>query len=120
MDMMKDLLRNFLDQLFLVFLDNILIYSENIREHVGYLREVPQRLREHQLYAKTSMCEWVKQLVEFLGQKINGGGVTRAEENLKAVRDGTTPSNVKGVRPFLGFANYYRRFLKNFIIIANH
>lgn len=68
MEMMNDLLRNFLDWSILVLLDNILIYSTNIEEHTKHLRSVLQKLHEHQLYVKTFKCKWVKTLVEFLRQ----------------------------------------------------
>ena len=57
--------------------------------------------------------------VEFLGQQISRGGMTPTEAKLKAVQDWATPEDVKGVRSFLGFANYYRRFVQNFAAIAD-
>ena len=53
--------------------------------------------------------------MEFLGQQICRGGMTPTEAKLKAVQDWATPKDVKGVRSFLGFANYYRRFIQNFV-----
>ena len=61
----------------------------------------------------------LKTSVEFLGQQISRGGMTPTEAKLKAVRDWATPKDVKGVRSFLGFANYYRRFVQNFAAIAD-
>ena len=57
--------------------------------------------------------------VEFLGQQISRGGMTPTEAKLKAVRDWATPEDVKGVRSFLGFTNYYRRFVQNFAAIVD-
>ena len=65
------------------------------------------KLREHKLYVKVSKCEILKTSVEFLGQKIYRGGMTPREAKLKAVQDWATPEDVKGVRSFLGFTNYY-------------
>ena len=76
-------------------------------------------LREHKLFAKASKCEMLKTSVEFLGQQISRGGMTPTKAKLKAVRDWATPEDVKGVRSFLGFANYYRRFVQNFVVIAD-
>jgi hypothetical protein len=118
MYMMNDLLGDFLDRFVLVFLDDILIYSANLEEHAEHIRSVLLKLREHKLYAKASKCEFVKDSIEFLGQQICAGGITPTEAKLKAIRDWATPQNVHDVRSFLGFANYYRRFIRNYADIA--
>ena len=61
----------------------------------------------------------LKTSVEFLGQQISRGGMTPTEAKLKAVHDWATPKDVKGVRSFLGFANYYQRFVENFAAVAD-
>ena len=114
MNMMNDLLGDYLDRFVLVFLDDILIYSANIDQHAEHLRQVLQRLREHRLFAKASKCEFVKTTIEFLGQQVCGDGLTPTEAKLKAIRDWATPQNVTDVRSFLGFTNYYRRFIRNY------
>ena len=73
---------------------------------------------EHQLYAKASKCEIMKTFVEFLVQQICRDGMTPIRANLKAVRDWATPKDIQNLRCFLGFANYYRRFIKDFATIA--
>ena len=67
MNMMNDLLGEYLDQVVLVFLDDVLIYSANPQDHVEYLRKVLGKLQEHKLYMKGSKCEVLRTLVEFLG-----------------------------------------------------
>ena len=119
MNMVNDLLGGYLDKFVLVFLDDVLIYSANPQDHAKHLRKVLGKLREHKLFAKASKCEMLKTSVEFLGQQISRGGMTPTEAKLKAVRDWATPEDVKGVRSFLGFANYYRRFVQNFAAIAD-
>ena len=94
----------------------ILPTHRTIAEH---LRKVLGKLREHKLCAKASKCEMLKTSVEFLGQQISRGGMTPTEAKLKAVCDWATPEDVKGVRSFLGFVNYYRRFVQNFVAIAD-
>ena len=118
MNMMNDLLEEFLDRFVLVFLDDILIYSANLDQHKEHLWRVLMKLREHQLFAKASKCEFVKGSIEFLGQQICGTGVTPTEAKLKAIRDWATPQNVHDVRSFLGFTNYYRRFIRSYSDIA--
>ena len=87
MNMMNDLLGEYLDRFVLVFLDDILIYSANIDQHTEHVEKVLQKLREHRLYAKASKCEFVKDTVEFLGHQICGNGLTSTEAKLQAIRD---------------------------------
>ena len=119
MNMMNDLLGKYLGKFVLLFLDNVLIYSANPQDHADHLRKVLGKLREHQLFAKAYKCEILKKSIEFLGQQICRGGMTPTEAKLKAVQDWATPQDVKGVRSFLGFANYYRCFVKDFAAIAD-
>ena len=67
MNMMNDLLHDFLDEFVLVFLDDILTFSRSMEEHTGHLRRIFQRLRENKLYAKASKCEMAKTTADFLG-----------------------------------------------------
>ena len=117
--MMNALLREYLDKFVLVFLDDILIYSASIEEHVEHLRQVLDVLRKERLFAKSSKCELLKTSIEFLGQQVSAEGMTPTKAKLKAVRDWSRPHDVSGVRSFLGFANYYRRFVKNFAGVVN-
>ena len=119
MNMMNDLLGDYLDDFVLVFLDDVLVYSADTEQHAKHLRKILGKLREQHLYAKASKCEMLKTSVEFLGQQISSGGMTPTEAKLKAVKDWTVPKDVRDVRSFLGFANYYRRFVKDFAAIAD-
>ena len=119
MDMTNALLQEYLDKFVLVFLDDILIYSASIEEHVEHLCQVLNVLRKERLFAKSSKCELLKISIEFLGQQVSAEGMTPTEAKLKAVRDWSRPHDVSGVRSFLGFANYYKRFVRNFAGVAN-
>ena len=114
MSMMNDLLGEYLDRFVLIFLDDILIYSANVQEYTEHMRKVLQVLCEQKHYAKASKCEIYKHSVEFLKQQICGGGMTPTEAKLKVVRDWAKPQNVRDIQSFLGFANCYRRFVKDF------
>jgi hypothetical protein len=103
-----------LDKFVMVFIDDILVYSKSMEEHEEHLRVVLQRLREHQLYAKFSKCEfWIKE-VPFLGHVISPEGITVDPDKVKEVLDWKPPMSVSKVRSFLGFVGYYRRFIPNF------
>ena len=111
MNLMNDVLADYLDDFVVVFLDDILIYSKTIDDHVVHLRKVLQKLREHQLFAKASKCEIAYESIEFLGQQVTPAGMSPTEVKIKAVREWDTPQDVKDVRSFLGFANYYWRYV---------
>ena len=78
MNMMNDLLGDYLDKFVLVFLDDILIYSATLEDHLEHLRKTLSVLRKYQLYAKASKCEFVTTTIEFLGQRVCGGEIGRA------------------------------------------
>ncbi|KAL0384683.1 UNVERIFIED_CONTAM: Retrovirus-related Pol polyprotein from transposon.6 [Sesamum radiatum] len=118
MALMNRTFQEYLDRFVIVFIDDILVYSKNREEHEQHLRIVLQILKEKELYAKLSKCEfWVNQVV-FLGHVISGDGVMPDPSKVKAIMEWRVPKNVTEVRSFLGLAGYYRRFVEGFSIIA--
>ena len=103
----------------LYFWMTFIIYSKTIKDHVRHLGLILEKLRQHQLYAKASKCLIATNEIEFLGQMITAKGMCPVEEKLRAVKEWHEPKNVKDVRSFLGFANYYRRYVRNFAEIPN-
>ena len=107
-----------LDKFVVVFIDDILVYSKTKKEHAEHLRIVLTRLREHQLYAKFSKCDfWLKE-VQFLGHVLSAEGVAVDPSKVKDVLDWKPPATVHQVRSFLGLAGYYRRFIPDFSKIS--
>jgi hypothetical protein len=102
----------------IVYLDDILIFSQNEEEHLGHVRWALEKLRENQLFAKMKKCEWMQTEVAYLGHRISQGKVAMDPEKVKAVREWPVPTTVKDVQAFLDLANYYRRFVKQFSHIA--
>ena len=116
--LMNQILRPYIDKFVLVYLDDILIYSNSDEEHLEHLRLVFEALREYKLYAKPSKCTFNQQTVEFCGHLV-GQGVTRVlDSKVKAIQEWPQPRNVQEVRQFYGLVNYYRRFIRHFSIIA--
>ena len=102
----------------LVFMDDILIYSATLEEHLQHLEQVFTILHENQLYVKLSKCSFAQQGLEYLGHVISAAGVQTDPAKISAVRDWPVPTNVKQVRGFLGLTGYYRRFIKHYGIIS--
>uniref|UniRef100_A0A4W5NFV0 ribonuclease H n=1 Tax=Hucho hucho TaxID=62062 RepID=A0A4W5NFV0_9TELE len=101
-----------------VYIDDILIYSATRAEHVSLVRKVLGRLLEHDLYVKAEKCLFFQQSISFLGYRISKSGVEMENDRISAVRNWPTPTTVKEVQRFLGFANYYQRFIRGFGQVA--
>ncbi len=115
---MNDVLRDMLNKFVFVYLDDILIYSKSEEEHVQHVRRVLQRLLENQLFVKAEKCEFHKQSVSFLGFIVAPGSMQMDPEKVSAVTNWSTPTDRKQLQRFLGFANFYRRFIRNYSSVA--
>ena len=118
MSLMHTVFTDFLDSFVVIFIDDILIYSRSQEEHARHLRMVLQRLREHQLYAKFSKCDFWIERVAFLGHVISKDGLAVDPQKIAAITDWRRPESVTEVRSFLGLAGYYRRFVAGFSRLA--
>nr|AAX96626.1 retrotransposon protein, putative, Ty3-gypsy sub-class [Oryza sativa Japonica Group]ABA92968.1 retrotransposon protein, putative, Ty3-gypsy subclass [Oryza sativa Japonica Group] len=114
MNLMNKVFMEYLNKFVVVFIDDILIYSKTKEEHEEHLRLALEKLREHQLYAKLSKCEFWLPEVKFLGHVISVGGVAMDPSNVESVLNWKQPKMVLEIRSFLGLAGYYRRFIENF------
>jgi hypothetical protein len=118
MEAMNKMLHDFLDDFVVVFLDDILIYSNTEEEHEHHLRLVLDALRKNQFYDKLKKCAFWLSKVAFLGHVINQYGIAVDPKNVAAVVEWKRPSSVSEIRSFLGLAEYYRRFMPNFSSIT--
>ncbi|XP_057418514.1 uncharacterized mitochondrial protein AtMg00860-like [Lotus japonicus] len=118
MDYMNRIFNPYLDKFVVVFIDDILIYSRSKQEHEEHLRLVLGILRERQLYAKLSKCEFWLESVKFLGHVVSKAGIAVDPAKVEAVNSWEAPKTVTEVRSFLGLAGYYRRFIEGFSKIA--
>ena len=119
MDLMNRVFHPYLDHFVVVFIDDILVYSKDAKEHEHHLRIVLQILRENRLFAKLSKCDfWLKE-VSFLGYIVSAEGIRVDPVKIEAVMNWKLPRYVTEVRSFLGLAGYYRIFVQGFSTIAS-
>jgi hypothetical protein len=107
-------LSDLLDQCCVVYLDDILIYSQSEEEHILHVKKVLDRLRVYRLYAKRSKCRFHVQEVHFLGFVISPRGISMEKDRIETILQWPLPQCVHDVLQFLGFAGFYRRFIEGF------
>ncbi|GKC47285.1 putative reverse transcriptase domain-containing protein [Tanacetum coccineum] len=118
MDLMNRMCKPFLDKFMIVFIDDILIYSKNKKEHEEHLKAVLELLKKEKLYAKFSKCEFWIPKVKFLGNVIDSQGIHMDPTNIESIKNWESPKTPMENRQFLGLAGYYRRFIEGFLKIA--
>ncbi|GJX06056.1 reverse transcriptase domain-containing protein [Tanacetum coccineum] len=118
MDLMNRMCKPYLDKFVIVFIDDILIYSRNEKEHEEHLKTILELLKKEELYAKFSKCEFWINTVKFLGHVINSSGIHVDPAKIEAVKNWASPTTPSEIRQFLGLAGYYRRFIEGFSKIA--
>jgi hypothetical protein len=118
MYLMNSVFMEELDKFIIILFDDILVYSKNKKEYEGHLCIVLQRLRDHQLYAKYSKCEFWLGKAPFIGHVISLEGISVDPSKVRDVLDWKPPRTMHHVHSFLGLGDYYRRFILNFSKIA--
>ena len=110
----NEVFADMLDVCVVVYLDDILIYSDNPDDHRKHVKEVLRRLRKHRLYARADKCEFHKDSVEYLGYILSADGLTMSDDKVRTILEWPEPRKVRDIQSFLGFANFYRRFIPSY------
>ena len=95
-------------------LDDVIVYSATPQEHVAHVRNILGILRKHQLYAKIQKCEFSKEEMTFVGFQVSKSGFGMDPAKVATIMDWPTPKNIKEVQSFLGFSNFYRKFILHY------
>ena len=119
MDLMNKVFREYLDSFVIVFINDILIYSKTKEEHEQHLRLTLKVLRQHQMYATLSKCEFCLRSVTFLGHVVSDKGVEVDPRNTEVVKNWTKPLTPKDIRSFFRLTGYSGRFVESFSSIAS-
>jgi len=118
-DVMNHVLSDLLDMGVLAYMDDILVYAKTEEEHGRLVNEVLGRLQRNGLAAGSpEKCVWKAQEVEFLGYVIGRDGIKMVKEKVEAVLEWKTPKSLMEVQSFLGFANFYRRFIQDYLRVG--
>ncbi|GBG74492.1 hypothetical protein CBR_g18902 [Chara braunii] len=112
--------RAMLDRFVLVYLDDILVYSRTLEDHLGHLRRVLETLRHAKYKANRDKCEFVRQELEYLGHFATPEGINPLSNKIEAIQAWPEPQNVTDIHSFLGLAGYYQCFIKGYSKISAH
>jgi hypothetical protein len=115
---MNEIFAELLTRGVLVFMDDILIYSKSLDDHVALLKQVFAILEKHQFLIKKSKCSFAKNTVEYLGHVISEAGVATDSSKIQAISIWPTPKIVKQLRGFLGLTGYYKKFIKHYGLLS--
>jgi len=111
---MNDIFSDLLDVHVVVYLDDILIYSNDITQHWSHIKEVLKWLRKSGLYTKAEKCEFHLDSVEYLGYVLSPSGLTMSNAKVKTIQEWPEPKKIKDIQFFLEFTNFYRCFIFNY------
>ena len=111
---MNNIFSDLLNIYVIIYLDNILIYSNNMSKYHWHVKEVLKRLCKAGLYAKAEKCEFHSELVEYLRYILSPSGLTMSDDKIKIIQDWLESKKVKDIQSFLGFTNFYCQFIFNY------
>ena len=116
--LMNRIFNDCIDEFLVVYMDDLLIYSKSLEEHLKHLEKILQRLKEHKLYVSPKKCEFPKQELKFLGLIINNKGIQVDKSKVNVVETWPQPTNITELRSFIGILQFFRRCINVFSKIA--
>jgi len=111
---MNNIFSDLLDICIMIYLDDILIYLNNMSKHHQHIKEVLKCLRKADIYTKVEKYEFHSKSVEYLGYILSLSGLTMSDNKVKIIQDWPEPKKAKDIQPFLDFANFYHQFIFNY------
>jgi hypothetical protein len=115
---MNEIFRDLIDRAVLVYMDDILIYSETLEEHLATLKEVFRRLKDNQFHCRLHKCKFLQTTIEYVGYKITQGSISVLPIRTQAIQDFETPRSWSSLQSFLGLANTIHRFIPRYAEVA--
>lgn len=116
--LMNSVLRDYINKICVVYLDDILIFSTTAEEHMDNIRKIFDRLRQHNLRIQIDKCNFFATSTEYLGHILTTEGVKPNPTKVEAIQKLKLPQTAKQIKSFLGATGYYRKFIKNYAKIA--
>lgn len=116
--LMNTVFRPYLRKFVLVFFDDVLIYSPSWESHMEHVRLAFELIRKHRFFIKLSKCAFGQQQIEYLGHIVSREGVQVDQSKVKAILDWPKPSTITELRGFLGLTGYYRKFVRDYGVLA--
>lgn len=116
--LMNSILRDYINKICVVYLDDILIFSTSLEEHILSIRKIFERLREAKLKIQVDKCNFLRKETEYLGHILTPEGVRPNPTKIEVIQNLKLPTTQKQIKSFLGITGYYRKFIKNYAKIA--
>ncbi|MBW0565996.1 hypothetical protein O181_105711 [Austropuccinia psidii MF-1] len=113
-NLVNDIFQHCLDIYAVVYMDEIMVFSKSEEEHVTHVPAVPSRLRANNFFSKSSKWLFHVSSVEYLGYVFSSAGLNMDQAKVQQILNWPPPRNLKALQPFLGFAKFYHRFIKNY------
>lgn len=118
MNLNNVILRPYVDNFVSAYLDDILIFSNTMAEHIRHLRQVVDELREHKLYANVSKWKFAQKSEDFLGYVVSANGFEMKRVKVEAIKKWPKPKTKRHIQSFLGMVNFYRHFIEKMATVA--
>src|SRR6266540_1509551 len=116
--LMNKVLRQYIGKFVQVYLDDVIIYSNNLTEHKKHIKAMLEKIREANLKLKPSKCQWFQTELKFVGHLVGRNGIKLDSRNVKKIKNAEVPKNTTELRKFLGMAQYYRQYINRYADLA--